>query len=67
MGGGEASPLEGLRAALAAAGSLAAAIRLGRAAAPGWQVVDVVTQDELTNDVVMQATPDGPVIVLDCT
>jgi len=65
VGGGD--DLEGLRAELAAAGSLATAIRLGLAATPAWQVVDVVTQDEFTNDVVMEATPGGPVIVLDCT
>ncbi len=59
--------LDDLRAQLAAAGSLATAIKVGVAAAPAWIVVDVVVQDEYTHDVIMQATPDGPVIVLDCT
>jgi hypothetical protein len=61
------SLLDDLRARLAAAGSLATAIRLGLAEAPAWQVVDVVVQDEFTHDVVFAAAADGPVIVLDCT
>jgi hypothetical protein len=59
--------LDDLRARLAAAGSLATAIRLGLAETPAWQVVDVVVQDEFTHDVVFAADPGGPAIVLDCT
>lgn len=59
--------VDDLRTQLAAAGSLATAIRVGLAAAPAWMVVDVVVQDEYTHDVILQAAPDGPAIVLDCT
>jgi len=59
--------LEALRAGFAAAGSLSTAIRVGLAASPEWMVVDVVIQDEFTHDVVFQAMPGGPAIVLDCT
>ena len=59
--------IEDLRARLAAAGSLATAIRVGLAAEPAWMVVDVVVQDEFTHDVIFAAAPDGPAIVLDCT
>ncbi len=61
------SAIERLRAALESCGSLAAAIRLGLAETPPWMVVDIVVQDEYTHDVVMQAVPDGPVLLLDCT
>jgi hypothetical protein len=47
--------------------TLGEAIRTGFALSPPWNVVEVVVQDEYTHDVVMQATPDGPAIVLDCT
>ena len=59
--------LDALRARLAAAGSLAAAIRIGLAEAPPWQVVDVVVQDEFTHDIVLAPAAGGAVIVLDCT
>jgi hypothetical protein len=48
-------------------GTLGEAIAAGFALRPAWSVVEVVVQDEYTHDVVMQATPDGPAIVLDCT
>jgi hypothetical protein len=48
-------------------GTLAEALQTGFALRPPWQVVDVVVQDEFTHDVVMQATPDGPAVVLVCT
>jgi hypothetical protein len=59
--------IDDLRTQLLAADSLATAIRVGVATAPAWMVVDVVVQDEYTHDVIMQAAPDGPAIVLDCT
>jgi hypothetical protein len=59
--------LDDLRARFAAAGSLSTAIRVGLAAAPPWQVVDVVVQDEFTHDVVFAPDGGGPAIVLDCT
>lgn len=59
--------LDSLRDALAASGSLAAAILIGLRATPPWEVVDVVVQDEFTHDVIFTAWPDGPAIVLDCT
>jgi hypothetical protein len=59
--------LDALRAAFAATGSLATAIRVGLAASPPWQVVDVVIQDEYTHDVVFAPEGGGPAIVLDCT
>ena len=33
----------------------------------GWEVVEVIVQDEYTHDVVLQAVAGGPAIVLDCT
>ena len=54
-------------AAFARCGSLASVIPAGLRLTPPWSVVDVVVQDELTHDVVLQARPDGPAIVLDCT
>jgi hypothetical protein len=59
--------LDALRSAFAACGSLSQAILVGLRAAPGWEVVDVVIQDEFTHDVVFMARPDGPALVLDCT
>ena len=59
--------VDDLRARLAAAGSLAQAIRIGLGASPAWMVVDVVVQDEFTHDVIFAAPGDGPAIVLDCT
>ena len=59
--------LEDVKRAFEGCGSLAAAIRAGLALAPAWSVVDVVVQDEFTHDVVFQARPDGPAILLDCT
>lgn len=56
-----------LRAAIAPGSSLSTALRAGLALDPAWSVVDVIIQDEFTHDVVMQAAPDGPVLVLDCT
>jgi hypothetical protein len=47
--------------------TLATAIQVGFAQRPPWSVVDVINQDEFTLDVILQATPDGPAIVLDCT
>ena len=58
---------DALRLRLAGAGSLAAAIRLGLAEDPPWQVVDVVVQDEYTHDVVLAPPSGSPAIVLDCT
>lgn len=60
-------PVEALRAKLAAAGSLADAIRIGLARRPAWTVVDVVVQDEFTHDVIFAPDGGGPAIVLDCT
>jgi hypothetical protein len=61
------SDLDEAKRAFEACGSLAAAIRAGLALAPAWSVVDVVVQDEFTHDVLFQARPDGPAILLDCT
>jgi hypothetical protein len=47
--------------------SLGDAILRGIALRPAWAVVDVIHQDEYTLDVILQATPDGPAVVLDCT
>ena len=54
-------------AVLGKCGTLAEAITAGLRMAPTWAIVDVIQQDEFTLDVVMQAEPDGPAIVLDCT
>jgi len=35
--------------------------------ATGASIVEVVHQDEYTLDVILQATPGGPAVVLDCT
>jgi len=59
--------IEALREKLAAAGSLATAIRIGLAEDPPWQVVDVVVQDEFTHDVIFARAAGGETIVLDCT
>ena len=61
--------LDDLRARIAAAGSLATAIRVGLAETPAWTVVDVVVQDEYTHDVIFapESSGGGPAIVLDCT
>lgn len=55
------------RDALAACGSLADALRVGRELTPAWAVVDVVIQDEFTHDVIFEAGAGGPALVLDCT
>ena len=47
--------------------TLAAAIQTGFAQRPPWNVVEVVNQDEFTLDLILQAAPDGPAVVLDCT
>lgn len=45
--------------------TLAAAITRGLAL--GWNVVEVIHQDEFTLDVVLLADPGGPAVVLDTT
>jgi hypothetical protein len=59
--------LESLRARIADSGILASAIVIGLRAAPAWEVVDVVVQDEFTHDVVMAAPGVAAALVLDCT
>ena len=53
--------------AFEACGTLAEAIVAGLRLSPEWSVVEVIVQDEYTHDVVLQAHPDGPAVVLDCT
>ena len=55
------------RRAFEACGSLSSAIRAGLALSPEWMVIEVVVQDEFTHDVIFQAAPGGPAILLDCT
>lgn len=47
--------------------SLSDAILRGLTLRPTWSVVEVIHQDEYTLDVILQAAPDGPAVVLDCT
>jgi len=63
----ERDAVDEMRRGFEGCGSLATAIRAGLARTPAWSVVDVVVQDEFTHDVVFQARPDGPAILLDCT
>ena len=56
-----------MKAIFEACGTLAEAIVAGLRQSPEWNVAEVIVQDEYTHDVILQADPDGPAVVLDCT